>query len=444
MNSENDPHATRNPRFGIMWFAMFVAYQFSMLDATAQFVHPGHHVTKEDLGEIKRRIQAGIEPQKSAYVRMMNEPFLSKSWTPSNVPRIERGGGGKPNIGHPLASKDAKAAYTQAIAYFLTGDPDYAKNSMRIYKAYGENLKEISGWDSRLSIGWVGGVFIYGLEILKYTYPDFDPAVETTFMTMFDKLYTTVLLGPYPTNNWGCAGNESLTATAIFKNDTAMFNKAIDNYKGYLNSNTASSGFPLAIRRDLEHAQEAVGSLVQNAELFWTQGVDVYSLDDNRLAKGVEILADSVLARLARKTKDSHDTPRASAWEMAYNHFHHRKGMAMPKTKALILAHIRPDFLDGEKWGLGSLLRGDFDDAGKTVLLADFSARGPRQFASQPKIVLFRLQGSNRDTDITGNNPLGASILVSPGSSAGPGTFERGYYSLSGQRVLKIYSRNLD
>ncbi len=437
MNHEKDRYATRNPTFGRMWLAMFVVCMFSMLNATAQFIHPGGHVTKEDLAEIKRRIQAGIEPQKSAYEKMMAHQYLSKSWTPSNVPLIHRS---QKNIGHPQARNDAKVAYLQAIAYNLTGDPVYAKNSMRIYKAYGENLKQITAADSRLVIAWLGGIFLYGLEILKYTYPDFDPAVEKVFMSMYDKLFLSVLVTPYPvTSNWGHAAGESHTAAAIFKNDTAMFNKAISNFKEYVRGGTQNDGFPNSIKRDLEHSQEAVGSLVQGAELFWTHGVDVYSMDDNRLAKAVEILADTLLTRLARKTKDSHDTPRASGWEMAYNHFHHRKGLAMPKTKTLVLTQIRPDFIDAEKWGLGSLLRGDFDDAGKTVLLADFSGRGTRQLARQPKIVLFRLPGSNRDTDITGNNPLGASILVSPGSSAGPGTFERGYYSLSGQKVLSIW-----
>ena len=70
-----------------------------------------------------------------------------------------------------------------------------------------------------------------------------------------------------------------------------------------------------------------IGALAGFAEIAWHQGIDLYSIENNRLLKGVEGTAKRVLAT---------DYRRLAIWESMYNHYHNRMGFDMPYTETIL------------------------------------------------------------------------------------------------------------
>ena len=92
------------------------------------------------------------------------------------------------------------------------------------------------------------------------------------------------------------------------------------------------------------HAQFGLGTALHAAEIAWHQGVDVYTENEQRYTAAMELLAGQLLAGSMQGVSRD-DTPsesRFDAWEVGYNHYHNRKGVALPKTKRLIEEQIRP------------------------------------------------------------------------------------------------------
>jgi hypothetical protein len=92
------------------------------------------------------------------------------------------------------------------------------------------------------------------------------------------------------------------------------------------------------------HAQFALGSAVHAAEVAWHQGVDIYTADSTRYAAALELMATQLLTGSMQGTcgNDTATADRFDTWEVAYNHYHNRKGIALPNTDQLILTQIRP------------------------------------------------------------------------------------------------------
>ena len=80
-------------------------------------------------------------------------------------------------------------------------------------------------------------------------------------------------------------------------------------------------------------------------ETAWHQNVDVYTENTYRMTAAMELLASflndgsmhGVCGGANTPTADRYDT-----WEVAYNHYHNRKGIPLPNTLKLIVNQIRP------------------------------------------------------------------------------------------------------
>ena len=93
------------------------------------------------------------------------------------------------------------------------------------------------------------------------------------------------------------------------------------------------------------HLQLGLASAVNGAEIAFHQGIDLYADDDKRIVAGMEFQAARLLGQPAPAAlfpngfKASDVLP---TWEIAYNHFHNRKGYPLPLTDTLIRAKVRP------------------------------------------------------------------------------------------------------
>ena len=106
----------------------------------AGFVHPGVLVNRAQLDEIKKRVAAGTEPQKSAFEKLKADPmgalnYVAKPWT-----NCQCGPRSTPDLGCKDEQRDSAAAYSQALLWAITGDKVYAENSIKIMNAWAGTL----------------------------------------------------------------------------------------------------------------------------------------------------------------------------------------------------------------------------------------------------------------------------------------------------------------
>jgi hypothetical protein len=123
--------------------------------------------------------------------------------------------------------------------------------------------------------------------------------------------------------------------------------------------------------RDQQHTQLGLGALAEACEVAWNQGVDLYGEADNRLLAGFEYtakynLGGEVVFVPHVDTTGKYRQQKISAqgrgrlrpiYEMVWNHYANRRGLAAPFTK-LAAEKGRPE---GAAWaadhvGFGTLL----------------------------------------------------------------------------------------
>ena len=92
------------------------------------------------------------------------------------------------------------------------------------------------------------------------------------------------------------------------------------------------------------HSQFALGSALHVSEVAWHQGIDVYAGNSLRYTAAMELLAKQFLvgSMLGVCTNDIPTADRFDTWEIGYNHYHNRLGMALPNTEKLITEQISP------------------------------------------------------------------------------------------------------
>jgi hypothetical protein len=92
--------------------------------------------------------------------------------------------------------------------------------------------------------------------------------------------------------------------------------------------------------RDSQHANLALSAMVDAAETARQPGIDLYGEQGKRIVAALEFQAQYLKPNSAKPPENLEFNPHPT-WEIAYNHFHDRLGMKLPKMAA-VLAEIRP------------------------------------------------------------------------------------------------------
>jgi hypothetical protein len=83
--------------------------------------------------------------------------------------------------------------------------------------------------------------------------------------------------------------------------------------------------------------------MINAAEIAWHQGIDLYSMHARRITAFMEFESFLRMDGPLPKAFDRiHPMGTAATFEMAYNHYHNRMGMDMPKTRILLEQGLRP------------------------------------------------------------------------------------------------------
>jgi len=340
---------------------------------TEAFQHPGMLHSKADLQRIKSLVDSqkpnafasyGLlaANSRASYTFNMAGPFTKLTRDPSQTVDGIAGGTVKSRV-----ENDVLAAYYNALMWNITGNLLHAQKSVEIIDAYSNTCTGIVGSDAELN-GLYGFILANAAEIMRSTYSQWPASSIERCGNMLKQVFYPVLQNfrPYAHGNWDIICMKALMSIAIFTEDRTMMsrvltyfyhgegNGSIDNYV------VSSAGQLQESNRDQPHTMLALGSLAEIAEMAYHQGIDLYKASSNALLRGYEYTSNYNLGNNVpyvlwydygeRNYQDY--TPEAispknrgafrSVFEIAYNHYVHRKGLTMPYTLQ-VLQQIRPE-----------------------------------------------------------------------------------------------------
>ena len=449
--------------------------------ADLPFVHPGMMETRENLDFVKRKIGKGEEPWASAFLEMKDSDFARLDRLPQPFEEVYCEINNEPNIGGTEFYNDGSCAYTCALMWYMTGDHAYARKSEEYINAWSHTLKSFRGANTKLKIGCAGIKFLNAAEILKNTmsgWADNDIAAFEDMIMMWYGLIED--FAPTTNGNWDAAMGQTMMCIGIFLDRRDIFMKACRHLSygrtlGAVNYYFTDTGQCQESGRDYGHVQMGISYLGNACEIAWNQGVDMYSLYDNRVMLGFEHASKYMLGhddvpyegyidfdgvpRYADKpiSKDGRGQFKP-VYEVVYNHYHHRCGWEMPWTGEVIARNRNEcnnasssngdgfmpwntlmrakGLVPGDEVEWPGLDMKDWPDGGN---LPDgfisfrqgheiYYCKAEKTFRGNPAVSIGYAAGKGS-----------ATILTSPYVELGPGLYEVSYY-LSGNGYLRSVS----
>jgi len=202
----------------------------------AQMVHPGGWHTQADLTQIRTKVAAGEEPWKSAWEAYRNQ-YANADYR-SNEGYLVTNNGSMANAG--------QNAHILAIKWVASGDQSYADAAIAVIDHWVENVREFDVYGPTLTLSTGAGSMAQAAEILEHAFN-------------------------------GESGWPKSSADAA----RAWMKKYV--YDAYTNTGDQRSS-----NRDQPHVQGGIAHLTEAALCAWNQGVDLVTIENNRIRQGVE------------------------------------------------------------------------------------------------------------------------------------------------------------
>jgi parallel beta-helix repeat protein len=227
------------------------------------------------------------------------------------------------------------------LVWFITRDKKYADKAIEIINAWTQVVWHFDYNDAKLLAGWTGHILCNAAEILRYSNSGWHQKDIDRFSEMLMTVYYPLMRFYYPqaNGNWDGAIIHAILAIAIFTDNRTMFDNAVDHYlhapvNGSLFKYIFPSGQCQETMRDQAHVQLGLGEFAGAAQVAFTQGVDLLSIGNNRLALGYEYTASFLLGEkpqsygaISERAKSLRDD-----YEYVYQHYT-SQGVEMPFTK---------------------------------------------------------------------------------------------------------------
>ncbi len=321
------------------WLILLIFVLQTNIVSARKFVHPGVDLTSTDLEYMKKQVRTGEQPWKDAFDRLKTSTDLQFAIKPFT--HVVRGPYGKPNIGGDDLSKGSNLAYDCALMWYITGEKAYATKAIEILNAWSPVLWDFDYNDAKLLAGWTGHLLCNAAEILKYSDSGWQQKDIDQFTKMMMTVYYPLMRFYYPqaNGNWDGAIIHSILAIAIFTDNTEMFDNGIDHFlhapvNGGIFKYIYPSGQCQESMRDQGHVQLGLGEFAGAARVAYTQGVDLFSIANNRIALGYEYTAQFLLGntpqcygQISERAKKFRDD-----YEYVYRHYT-SLGVDMPNVR---------------------------------------------------------------------------------------------------------------
>lgn len=322
------------------------------------FKHPGLLMNQEQLDLIKTRVAGNSDPQLKAYNALKASDLSSSSYEPHVYDQVSCDSASSNDHGCKDEMHDSTVAYTNALAWIVTGNAANAAESIKILNSWSSHLKsQHGGSNARLQAGWASSVWAEAAEIIRYGNggtAGWSATDAAAFAKMLRDLYVPVVSQESYKNNWLYVQAQGLISMGVFLDDPELFNKGIEqsrqNLSGYINSD--GTGQETCRDSRFWHQIMGMNAAVDIAEIAFQQGVDLYTEQADLLTKGFEFHANLLVSGQKANCSSAGgfsggDNPNEypGGWEVVYNQFVTRRGGTMSMTKNY-LDKIRPTGFD--------------------------------------------------------------------------------------------------
>ncbi|MGW6524719.1 alginate lyase family protein [Streptomyces sp. NPDC054962] len=340
--------------------------------APTTFAHPGVTVSRAQLDFVRGKVDSAAQPWKGAFDQLLASKYASLSRTPKPRAVVECGSYSNPNYGCTDEREDALAAYTDALAWYVTRDERYAKKAIELMDAWSAVVKDHTNSNAPLQTGWAGSSWPRAAEIIKYTYTG-GWAGSGRFATMLRDVYLPeVINGSNSNGNWELSMTEAAIGISVFLEDRTSYDKAMAKFRTrtaayvYLASDgelpktvpsqnlntrdkvvaywqgqgTFVTGLTQETCRDLTHTGYGISAISHVAETSRIQGQDLYGTDVGerlRQALGFQAKYELGAAVPSWLCGGSLNQSLGPVTEVGYNALHNRLGIAMTNTQTLTL-----------------------------------------------------------------------------------------------------------
>jgi hypothetical protein len=191
------------------------------------FVHPGIGFSADDLKRIQKMVREGYEPWATAFDQFRKLPQASKNYVLLNLdengnPKYEEMADGN---GQYEGRRDADAAFTQTLMWYITGDNDYADKALKIIRSWYASLKRKTG--DKLTAGMSLQKICFAAEVLRYTPQSGWTDGDTEGFVRFLKIMQPSADCPTAFMNQGSIATMGYMSAAIFMDDKDSYAKAI-------------------------------------------------------------------------------------------------------------------------------------------------------------------------------------------------------------------------
>ncbi len=340
--------------------------------APTTFAHPGVTVSRAQLDFVRGKVDSAAQPWKGAFDQLLASKYASLSRTPKPRAVVECGSYSNPNYGCTDEREDALAAYTDALAWYVTRDERYAKKAIELMDGWSAVVKDHTNSNAPLQTGWAGSSWPRAAEIIKYTYTG-GWANSGRFATMLRDVYLPeVINGSNSNGNWELSMTEAAIGISVFLEDRTSYDKAMAKFRTrtaayvYLASDgelpktvpsqnlntrdkivaywqgqgTFVTGLTQETCRDLTHTGYGISAISHVAETSRIQGQDLYGTDVGerlRQALGFQARYELGAAVPSWLCGGSLNQALGPVTEVGYNALHNRLGIAMTNTQTLTL-----------------------------------------------------------------------------------------------------------
>ncbi|MGW3410339.1 alginate lyase family protein [Streptomyces sp. NPDC000888] len=340
--------------------------------APATFVHPGVGVSRGQLDFTRTQVLAGAQPWKGAYDQMLASKYASLTRTPAPRSVVECGSYSNPNYGCTDEREDAIAAYTTALAWYITRDVRYAQKSIQLMDAWSATITDHTNSNAPLQTGWAGSSWPKAAEIIKYTYTG-TWANSARFGTMLRNVYLPEIInGSNSNGNWELSMMEAAIGISVFLEDKGVWDSAMAKFRTrtaayiYLSSDgavpktvpsqnlnttakivaywqgqsTFTTGLTQETCRDFVHTGYGISAISHVAETSRIQGIDLYGTDvGERLRQALGFQAKYQMGEAVPSSLcgGSLTLGLGPITEVGYNAMHNRLGYGMTNTQNLTM-----------------------------------------------------------------------------------------------------------
>jgi len=394
---------------------------------TGPFKHPGMAQSIEDLEYMREMIQKGEEPWLTSYNNLQNRTSLDL--VVNAVAYISVGAYGANSIGGREYGQGGTNAYNHALMWYITKDQRYADKAIEILDAWAKTLRGFDGNNAKLNVALTGSEYMNAAEIIRHTgagwsaegIEQFKRSILTVFYPTVEDFFTEA------NGNWDGGIINTMLCMGVFLDNHDMFNRAVERYfRGERNSGILKYVYPggqcQESTRDWGHVQLGIGEFAKAAQVAATNGIDFYSVGNDRLAQGFEQCAKYMLDKqdidMYGVMQHRSNGSLRDIYETVYSYYKNMRGIdlvytgeaskaARPRATVGVLTAIKAP--KNEVKELSKLVIPDFLKASQTGALLN----GPARRAPEGSVVV--QPGESIKDAIEANKGTGKWIVLAAG-----------------------------